>query len=172
MLSWVTMCHPRQMGERYEPISEFLKAIVAEEVPLSGSEMAQANLDLLIAMTRDGDRSNRDWATFLLAQEEIDTIAVRNALIRVAKEDDDDVVRAEAVLGLAKRDPLLALPLVQEALRSDSVAIPMLEAAALCAHPSMIADLRVWAEPSDEPIADQFAAEALAACEKATPSAS
>jgi HEAT repeat protein len=116
-------------------------------------------------MTRDEDRSNRDWATFLLAQEETDTPAVRDALIRAAK-DDDDVVRAEAVLGLAKRDPLLALPLVQEALRSEAVAAPMFEAAALCADLSLIPDLRIWAEPSDEPLMDGLAADALAACEK------
>jgi HEAT repeat protein len=75
------------------------------------------------------------WATFLLAQEEIDTPAVSDALM-CAAEDDDDIVRAEAVLGLAKRDPLQALPHVQKALASNAVSVPMLEAAALCADPS------------------------------------
>jgi len=154
------------MRERYKPKSEFLQAVVAEKAPLSGGDMAEANLRLLIKMMCDDDRSNRDWATFLLAQEDIDTPAVRNALLHAAK-DDDDVVRAEAVLGLAKRAPYLALPLVQEALRAETITIPMLEAAALCAHPSLIADLRIWAEPSDESFADELAAEALAACEKA-----
>jgi HEAT repeat protein len=153
------------MRDGYEPRSEFLKAIIAEKLPLSGGELAEANLRRLILMMRDEDRSNRDWATFLLAQEETDTPAVRDALISSAK-DGDEVVRAEAVLGLAKRDPLLALPLVQEALRSEAVAVPMLEAAALCAHPSLIPDLRIWAEPSDEPFIDRLAASALAACER------
>jgi HEAT repeat protein len=157
------------MRKGYLPTSEFLKAVIAEEVPLSGSELAEANLNELIKLTRDEDRANRDWATFLLAQEETDTAAIRDALTRAAK-DEDDVVRAEAVLGLAQRDPLLALPLVQEALGADAITVPMLEAAALCAHPSLIADLRVWAQPSDMPYADELAAEALAACEKATPS--
>jgi HEAT repeat protein len=154
------------MSERYEPTSDFLCAIINEDVPLSGSKMAEENLRRLIEMTRDEDQSNRDWATFLLAQEEPDTPAVRDALIR-ATADDDAMVRAEAMLGLAMRDPLLALPLVQQALRAKTVEIPTLEAAALCAHPSLIADLRIWAKPSSQPRLDALAAEALAACEKA-----
>ena len=154
------------MGERYEPTSDFLNAVIAEDAPLSGSAMAEENLRRLIELMRDDDRSNRDWATFLLAQEEIDTPDVRDALIR-ATEDDDDMVRAEAVLGLAVRDPRLALPFVQQALQADTVEIPMFEAAALCAHPSLIEDLRIWAEHSGQPLAKRLAAEALAACEKA-----
>lgn len=155
------------MRDRYEPASDFLKAIVAEEVSLSGSEWAEKNLQRLIDLTRDDDPKNRDWATFLLAQEDIDTPLVRDALLRAANNDDDDVVRAEAVRGLAQRDVPLALPFVQKGLRADAVAIPMLEAAAICAHPSLIPDLRIWAEPSDEPHADKAAADALAACERA-----
>lgn len=64
--------------ERYQPPSDFLRGIVADNVPLSGSEFGEANLRLLIEMMRDEDRANRDWATFLLAQqEEIDTPEVR-----------------------------------------------------------------------------------------------
>jgi hypothetical protein len=42
----------------------------------------------------------------------------------------------------------------------------MLEAAAIRAHPSLITDLRVWAEPSAEPYIDRLTAEALAARER------
>lgn len=152
------------MADRYEPTSDFLKAVAAKEVPLSGSQWAELNLERLIAMTRDNDPSNRDWATFLLAQEELDTTAVRAALLHAAK-DGDEVVRAEAVLGLARRDRVLALPFVQQGLRADTVAIPMLEAAAICAHSSLIEDLRIWTKPSNEPLADKVATNALAACE-------
>ena len=154
------------MARHYEPPSDFLKAITAGTLPLSGSAAGDVNLRHLIVMMADADRANRDWATFLLAQEEIDTPMVRDALMRSAG-DEDEVVRAEAISGLAKRDPALALPLVQQALRGETVVVPLLEAAALCAHPSLIADLRVWAEPSSEPFIDQMAAEALEACEKA-----
>ncbi|MFZ5749202.1 MAG: lyase [Pseudomonadota bacterium] len=156
------------MRTGYEPESDFLKAVVAEEMLLSGSERAEENLRRVIVLTRDDNLSNRDWATFLLAQEPVDTPLVRAALISAAG-DDDSIVRAEAVLGLAKRDVKLALPLVQQALRADTVAIPMLEAAVVCAHPSLIPDLRIWAEPSADWFADDVAAEALAACERAAP---
>jgi len=56
---------------------------------------------------------------------------------------------------------------VQAELSRDSVSIPILEAASICADPSLIADLKVWSQPSDQPYADSLAAEALAACERA-----
>jgi len=155
-----------QVSERYEPPSDFLKGIIAEEVTLTDGPFAQANFDLLIEFTRDADRANRDWATMLLSQEGGDTLVVRAALLDAAR-DEDEVVRAEAALGLASRDPGLALPFVQEALRGNTIIPPMLEAAALCAHASLIEDLRVWAEPSDNTFADGLAADALAACLRA-----
>lgn len=159
-----------QVYKRYEPPSDFLKGIIAEEVTLADGPLAQANLNLLIELTRDADRANRDWATMLLSQEGGDTPAVR-AVLLVAARDEDAVIRAEAALGLASRDPGLALPFVQEALRGNTITPPMLEAAALCAHPSLIEDLRVWAEPSDNAFADKLAADALAACLRAEPRA-
>lgn len=155
------------MGERYRPKSEFLKAVIADEAPLTGWA-GEGNLRLLVEMTTDADWSNRDWATMLLGQLELDTPAIRAALLRAAT-DEDITVRGEAALGLAKLDPALALPFVQKALASDAVGIPMLEAAVLCAHPSLVADLRVWAEPSNEPDVDSYAVDALAACEAAGP---
>ena len=59
------------MSELYEPASEFLRADCAGEVPLSGGAFALANLRRLIETTRDEDRSNRDWATFLLANRKL-----------------------------------------------------------------------------------------------------
>ncbi len=156
------------MSERYQPTSPFLQAVLAEEAPLSGDVLGEANLHRLITLTHDGDRTNRDWATFLLAQEDIDTPAVRSALVQAAS-DTDEFVRAEAILGLAMRDPAQALPLVQAALKAASVALPVLEAAALCADPSLIDNLRDWAAPSDQPELDNLAAEALAACERLAP---
>ncbi|WP_246623791.1 HEAT repeat domain-containing protein [Sphingomonas colocasiae] len=130
--------------------------------------MAVANLRLLIAMTRDADFSNRDWAIFLLAQEEIDSPSVRAALLYAAENTTEDmVVRSQAIWGLTRRDPAVALPFVQAALHGRTVDELMLETALLCAHPSLIADLRIWAEPSEDPDMDALAAQALAACETA-----
>lgn len=56
----------------------------------------------------DADTSNRDWATLLLAGQDIDTPEVCAALL-AATQDQDACVRAEALLGLAERDAGLAL---------------------------------------------------------------
>ncbi|KQM21387.1 hypothetical protein [Novosphingobium sp. Leaf2] len=153
------------MTERYEPASDFLRAIIAEEVPLSGSLFADANMRQLVAMTRDEDLSNRDWATMLLASEEADTPEIREALISAAN-DDDDTVRAEALLGIARRDCGIALPLVLKELAGERVSMPVFEAAELIADPVLVNLLRPWTEPSDDEWLDQLARNALAACEE------
>jgi len=157
------------MTERYEPSSDFLKAVAAQEVPLSGSAFADVNMRQLIAMTRDVDVSNRDWATMLLASEEADTPEIREALSSAAN-DESDVVRAEALVGIARRDRELALPLVLKALSGQWAGMPLFEAAALVADPALVAVLKPWTEPSDDEWLDQLACDALAACEKSQPS--
>ena len=152
------------MTERYKPTSAFLRAVIAEEVPLSGSSFAEANMLQLIAMTQDGDLSNRDWATMLLASEEADTPDVRRALLSAA-DDENDIVRAEALVGIARRDRRLALPLVLKALAGEQVSMPVFEAAELVADPLLVDVLRPWTEPSDNEWLDQLARNALAACE-------
>jgi hypothetical protein len=156
------------MSEGYHPPSDFLKAIAAEEVSLIGSEYANANLRRLIAMTREGNRSNRDWATLLLSQQEIDTPEVREALVSAA-DDEDLAVRAEALLGLAQRDKEIALPFAVTALSADQVCMPVFEAAALIADPSLVSLLRPWIEPSDDEYLDKLARDALIACEAGRP---
>jgi hypothetical protein len=148
----------------YQPNSLFLLDILAGMVPLSGSEFAEANLTRLIDMTRDEDRSNRDWATFLLAQQECNTPAVREALLAAAV-DEDEYVRAEAIWGLAHIDHDLALPLVEKALSADSVAATIFEAAELLAHPSLVDALRKFAEPTGNVYLDRVTKDALEACE-------
>jgi hypothetical protein len=153
------------MTERYEPPSEFLRAIIDDEAPLVGGEHAAANLRRLIALMRDEDPANRDWATLLLAQQEIDTPAVREALLRAADDESRDV-RAEAILGLAQRDKGAALPFLQRELAGESVTQPLLEAASIVAHPSLVADLRAFAEPTGDDFVDEEALAALRACER------
>jgi HEAT repeat protein len=152
------------MTERYEPPSEFLKALIDDDAPLIGGEHAETNLRLLVEMTRDENPANRDWATLLLAQQDIDTPQLRDALLGAA-EDESEYVRAEAILGLAQRDNALALPLLQRELSSAVVPLPLFEAAAIVAHPSLAADLRAFADPSGDDFLDGLAIEALRACE-------
>src|SRR4051794_23321526 len=153
------------MHESYEPPSSFLVAVSNNNVPLTGNEFAEANLERLIALTRDEDRTNRDWATFLLAQTDIDTENVRSALVHAAKDDDQDV-RAEAIAGLAKRDRALALPFVQFALLAQTVTAVVFEAATEIGHPSLVENLRRWSKPSGDAYLDGCVVDALAACEK------
>lgn len=156
------------MAERYEPASDFLKAVIAEEAPLSGSDLADANMQRLIALTRDDDLSNRDWATMLLASAEADTPEIRKALLSAAN-DTNDIVRAEALVGIAQRDRALALPLTLLALSGEQVSMPVFEAAALIADPTLADALRPWTEPSDDEWLDDLARKALAACETGFP---
>ncbi len=153
------------MSELYQPPSDFLRAVASDEVQLVGSAFAEENFRRLLAMMTDQDRANRDWATLLVAQQELDTDEVRNALIGAA-QDQDEAVRAEAILGLAQRDPVVALPFVKSALRGQTVMAPVFEAAVLAADRSLVDDLRHFSEPSDNAFADQLALDALAACER------
>ena len=153
------------MTDLYRPESEFLQAVAAEEVPLFGSDFADVNLQRLIAMTRDDDRSNRDWATLLLSQQHIDTPQVREALI-VAAQDVDDAVRAEALLGLAQRDRTIALPFARIELMSEYACTPVFEAVALIADQSLVALLQRWIHPSGDDLFDRLTRNALDACER------
>src|SRR5687767_10234675 len=116
------------MTERYLPPSDFLRALIDDDAPLVGGDHADANLARLIEMTRDKDPANRDWATLLLAQQDFDTHRVPAALLDAA-EDENEYVRAEAILSLAQRDKALAFPLLQRELRNERVAMPLFEAA-------------------------------------------
>lgn len=152
------------MIDAYLPPSEFLQAIVRDEVTLTGSDEAEINLRRLIAMTKDADPENRDWAALLLAQEDVDTEDVRAALVGAAR-DENAIVRAEAILGLAQRDKSVALPFLRKELAGDAVALPIFEAAAIVADASLVDDLRAFASPCGDATVDRAAEAALRACE-------
>lgn len=151
--------------DRYEPPSAFLKSLIDDDAPLTGAD-AESNVSRLMALMRDEHSANRDWATLLLAQQDTDTAEVREALLGAA-EDENEYVRAEAILGLAQRDKALVLPLLRRELGHERVAVPLFEAAALVADPSLVDDLRDFALPSDDARLDELATEALRACEAA-----
>ncbi len=157
------LCEAEAMNEGYQPPSHFLKSVLRDEVPFCGT-FGEGNVLRLIGMTRDPDRANRDWATLLLAQLELDTKEVRDALLAAAT-DDDEYVRGEAILGLAQRDPSIALPLIHAALQEQIVCLQIFEAAAVVAHPSLIESLRDFTDGEDQ--IDQVARDALAECEMA-----
>lgn len=154
------------MSERYLPPSDFLQAIIDDTVSFDDHDFGGANLMRLMAMTRDPDPANRDWATMLLSQLELDRPDVRETLIG-ATSDKEPAVRAEALLGIAMLDRVIALPLVKRELAGDVVSMPLLEAAVLVAHPSLVEDLEAFSAPSGNPMLDQLVNETIAACRSA-----
>lgn len=138
------------------------------EIPLSGSMMADQNLRLLIAYTRDADVTNRDWATMVLATQAPDTAEVRAALL-AATEDEDACVRGEALQGLAERDKAIALPLLRRELMRDECGYATFQAAGDLRDPSLLDGLRPWAGRGGAPWIDQTIEAAIAGCEAAKP---
>lgn len=141
---------PSAMGQQggmkeYRPKSEFLMMLVNDEISLTGSALAEANLARLIELTVDVDDSNRDWATMLLVHSQIDTPAVRAALRRAADDPHVDT-RCEALVGLAVLEPAFALPRVRAMLEAEEIYRMTVEAAALLGDPSLVPMLEAWAE--------------------------
>ncbi|MEP0391537.1 MAG: HEAT repeat domain-containing protein [Erythrobacter sp.] len=156
-------------GERYLPASDFLCMILNEEVPLTGSEFAEKNVQRLIEFTRDKDTSNRDWATLFLAQlAEYDGLERPDivAALLTAAEDSDQNVRSEAILGLAKLKHEKAPSLVGLELKKVNASMQIFEAAELLADPTLVNDLEDFQDESDEPFVDEAARRALEACRK------
>jgi len=152
----------------YSPTSSFLIDVMNGIVPLSGNEFADSNLHFLLEMTHDPDRANRDWAVFILSQAPVNSAEICAILLDVAK-DLDPRVSAEAIAGLARRDRHTALPLVAKALSSQTVAINIFEAAAYCAHESLIEALQRFVKPNDESYENAVVIDALKACESGNP---
>lgn len=156
--------------ERYRPKSDFLVMLIDDEIPLTGSAMAQANLERLIELTADADDSNRDWATMMLVHSGIDTPSARIALRRAGDDPHIDT-RCEALLGLAVLEPAFALPRVREMLEGETVYSLTIEAAALLADPTLIPVLEALAEgwAGDEDEFEEELKRALAACRTGEP---
>jgi HEAT repeat protein len=153
------------MSERYLPASEFLNYVIAGEIAFENSPLAEANLRELLKMVDDPDRSNRDWAAFVISALPLDTPAIRDALVKAADGDDPDT-RDEAIIGLARRDRAAALarlaPLLEEEL-----GVVLLEAAAILGDPSLVPALREienWKGGGDE-VREQLHL-AITACER------
>jgi HEAT repeat protein len=97
-----------------------------------------AALGVLIELTRDEDAHVRDWATFGLGTmvEQVDTPPLRAALVE-RLSDSDEVVRSEALIGLARRKDDRVVPALLKELAADSVDVGVIEAAELIAAPQL-----------------------------------
>ncbi|MCX5658212.1 MAG: HEAT repeat domain-containing protein [Planctomycetota bacterium] len=108
---------------------------------LSGYSDPEA-IAALITLSRDESIDVRNWATFgLRLREEVDTPALRQALID-RLDDEDGEVRGEAMIGLARRHDPHALPAVRAELALEELDGDWaFEAAEILADPSLYADL-------------------------------
>ncbi|WP_165321879.1 lyase [Rhizorhabdus phycosphaerae] len=154
------------MDEPYLPEADFIVMVANEDIPLTGSVMADHNLKLLIAYTRDEIVSNRDWATMVLAGHGPDTAEVLAALLSAA-EDTDACVRGEALQGLSERDRDRALPLVRRELMREECAYATFQAAHFLADASLLEGLRAWAGRGGASWINSTIEDAIRACELA-----
>jgi hypothetical protein len=95
---------------------------------LLGDE-SEVAVDTLIRLSGDLDADVRDWSTFALgAQIDIDTPAIREALLARAYDPDPDT-RSEALSGLVKRRDSRVIEPLRRALESGTVGSKEVEAA-------------------------------------------
>lgn len=121
----------------------------------------------LIRLTVDDDRDVRDWATFGLGSlTDIDTPELREALL-ARVYDDDDEIRGEALIGLARRRHPDALVFVQQELNRPFTGSWPIEAAELLADASLYPVLQALQQslsPEDKTHFVRDFVAALAAC--------
>lgn len=92
----------------------------------------------LIGLSADPDDDVRDWATFALgSQIDLDTPKLRDALAARLDDPDDDV-RAEAMVGLARRKDRRVVPALLRELENDCIGSLVLEAAELIEAPELL----------------------------------
>lgn len=152
-------------SEDYRPPSAFLQHLIDEEPALSGGPAEDARAAQLIALTRDADPANRDWALLVLAQSELETPEALAALV-AGMDDDEHDAALEALIGVAMRAPALALPRVAELLDGDTIDSMTLEAAAYVADPSLVPALEAIGEEveDDDDAFTTLLAEAIESC--------
>lgn len=125
----------------------------------------------LIQLSRDSDDDTRSWAMFGLGtQTDMDSPAIRNALID-GLEDPDLEIRGESLVGLAKRkDPRVLNALLKE-WELDEISILSLEAAEELADPKLapyLNELQLTQNlVEDESFAKQLM-RAISACQPST----
>jgi HEAT repeat protein len=87
------------------------------------------SVEILARLTEDVDDDVRDWATFGLgSQSDADSTFIRETLFN-RLQDNNDVVRDEAIAGLAKRKDTRAIAPVLEGLEQTAVSPLIIEAA-------------------------------------------
>jgi HEAT repeat protein len=108
---------------------------------LESSEATEQVIATLIERSNDPDSDVRDWATFGIGTMlDADSPAIRSTL-RDRLNDSDDIVRCEALVGLARRQDPVALDLTSEWLQAPTVWLLVVEAAALLGSSTLLTRL-------------------------------
>lgn len=123
-----------------------VRSAAAKALPRLGGMGARTEQDplvmALIALTADEDQEVRNWAAFGLgSQLDIDGSAIRDVLRRLLGDPDEDT-RAEAMVGLARRQDPAVIPVVAAALEAEEVGRLAVTAAEFLASPALLAGLR------------------------------
>ena len=142
----------RHDGRAVEPLARFKHH--ADEDVRFGVVMGLLSLEdelaaqTLIELSADNAAIVRDWATFGLgSQIELDTPAIREALVARLSDEDEDT-RGEAMVGLARRhDSRMVAPLLSDLANGHSGSL-LLEAAIEIAdpllYPALVALQETW----------------------------
>lgn len=84
----------------------------------------------LLPLADDVDDDVRNWATFGIALGDRDSVAIRDVLYH-RLSDENEEVREEAMIGLAKRKDARVLPALMAAVKGDQIKVRVAEAASL-----------------------------------------
>lgn len=155
----------------YLPPSAFLQDLMHNDRPLAGGPAEGWRAAKLISLTRDADAANRDWALCLLQQSDLTTPEALAALV-AGMDDLHEEASLEALIGVARRDPALALPRVAALLEGEWVSSMALDAAAIVADGSLLPALEAIADELGIGEEDQFDTslrEALDCCASGEP---
>jgi HEAT repeat protein len=126
----------------------------------------------LIQLSRDSDHDTRNWAMFGLgSQTEMDSPAIREALID-GLADPDPEIRGEALVGLARRKDPMCLDALLKEWELDTISILSLEAAEHLAEPKLVPYLKKFQLTlnlaEDKSFENQLG-RAMSACQPSTP---
>lgn len=153
--------NPGDLGEVL-PLATHSSSLVREAVAafLHNSFVEQA-IECMLALADDESVGARNWALTALARLPGDEV-VLVALVRGAFDSDDET-RHEAILGVAKRSPVVARGFIGRELRAGCVSAPILEAVSEAPHRSFLSDLRRLERMGEEGSAIE---EAVSWCEE------
>ena len=145
------------------------KVRLAVAFSLGGRHADADAIRTLVMLAGDEDRDVRNWAAFGLgSMTELDTPELRDALAGLLSEEDDEI-RGEALIGLARRHDARALPALVAELKGPFGGSWCLEAAELLAESSLLPlliDLRGRVNEVDAAAFARDFEDAIAACGK------